>query len=283
MKKILIWTLCIGSAMQAHAWGREGHRYVALIADARLTPAAKAGVKELLGNQTLAEIAPYADDYRQMHPETARWHYTDIPLDQAHYDRDRDCPKPVIPDADDWRDCATDRIPWAIQRLKDTSLPKADRTLALEMLVHLVGDLHQPLHAIGDARGGNDVRVGFLGAELCGERYRCNLHGVWDYSMIQRRNLSDAKYIAALNAEISEHHWDKVQQENPKVWAEESHRLAAEAWVPNNVMLGRDYYDTEIQVIDRQIAIGGVRLARILNAIFRTPVVAPAAVSEPAK
>lgn len=283
MKKMLVWTLSVGCALQAHAWGNEGHRYVADIAWTRLTPATQEGIKDLLGRQSLADIAPYADDYRSQHPETAPWHYVDIPLNQTHYDRDRDCPAAAPPDKDDWHDCAADRISWALQRLKDKSLSKEDHVLALEMLVHLVGDIHQPLHAIGDDRGGNSLRVGFLGSEQCGERQRCNLHGVWDYSMIDRRGMSETKYVAALNAEISEHHWDTVAQENPRVWAEESHRLAAEAWVPNNVMLSREYYDAEIQVVDRQIAVAGIRLARMLNSAFRTaaPAAAPAPSTTP--
>lgn len=269
--------LIVASSTAAHAWGDKGHRLVALIAESRLTPAARINVQLILGTQSLADIAGYADEYRQAHADTAPWHYVDIAADATTYDRDRDCPAsgghPDEAKDSPWRDCAADRIPYFISRLRKTSLSLEDKKLALEMLVHLVGDLHQPLHAIGDARGGNNIQVAFLGSQQCGERTRCNLHGVWDYSIIDRRGLSEKKYVEKLETEIVEHHWEQISQENPKVWTEQSHQLAVAAWVPSNVSLGRDYYEAQLPVVDRQLAVAGIRLARILNSIFS---VAPA-------
>lgn len=267
--------LAITCSPAAHAWGDKGHRLVALIAESRLTPVARLNIQLLLGKQSLADIAGYADEYRQAHGDTAPWHYVDIPADATTYDRDRDCPAtgghPDEVKDSPWRDCAADRIPYFISRLRKADISPEDKKLALEMLVHFVGDLHQPLHAIGDSRGGNDVYVAFLGSQQCGERTRCNLHGVWDYGIIDRRSLSEKKYIEKLESEISEHHWDQVSQENPKVWAEQSHQMAVAAWVPSNVSLGRDYYDVQQQVVDRQLAVAGIRLARILNSVFSVP------------
>lgn len=269
MKKILALTLCLSTSTMAFAWGREGHRLVALIADTRLTPEAAAQVHYLLGKETLADVAPFADDYRQSHSNTGPWHFVDIPLDQQRYDRDRDCPVPAGIKAgsaeDVWRDCAVDRIPYFIGQLKNPALSKDDHAFALKMLVHIVGDLHQPLHAMGDARGGNQILVSFRGTSQCGERQRCNLHGVWDEGLIEDRGLNEKKYDAQLESEIAAHGWDRISQENPTVWANQSHQLAVEGWVPNGAAIGKDYYDTEIQVVDRQLAVAGIRLARILN------------------
>lgn len=280
-KVVFAGAVALSCTTLANAWGDRGHRLVAMVAENRLTPAARINVQLILGKDSLASIAAYADEYRHEHGDTAEWHYVDIPKDATSYDRDRDCPAnhnhPGEPADSPWRDCAADRIPYFIAQLRKPGLSLEDKRLALEMLVHLVGDLHQPLHAIGDARGGNDIKIAFLGTQQCGERTRCNLHGVWDYGMIDRRGLNDKKYLAALEAEISEHHWDQVSQENPKVWAEQSHQMAVSAWVPNNVSVGRDYYEAGIKVIDRQMAVAGIRLARILNSIFT--VAPPAATS----
>src|ERR1700734_589808 len=83
---------------QSWAWGREGHRLVADVAMHFLTPAAQAQIAELLAadsrsKETLSDVAPWADEYRQDHPESAPWHFVDIPGDALKYDRDRDCPK----------------------------------------------------------------------------------------------------------------------------------------------------------------------------------------------
>lgn len=274
MRKIFFLAFCFASAIPAFAWGRHGHHLMALVADARLTPEARVQVHLLLGKDTLADIAPFADEYRESHPETGPWHFVDIPGDQPHYQRDRDCPAPAAAMADGWRNCAVDRIPYFIAQLKDTSLPTASRSLALKMLVHLIGDLHQPLHAMGDARGGNQIQISFNGTRQCGERQLCNLHAVWDEGLLEERSLSEKKYLALLESEIAEHGWERVSQENPTVWANQSHLLAQEAWVPNGASIGNDYYQHEIQVVDRQLAVSGIRLARILNSLFATPAAA---------
>ena len=132
-----------------HAWGGEGHQLVALIAEEHLTPAARAAVKELLdgGNISDAEVASWADEIRRERRETSPWHYVNIPHDADHFDRARD-----------GRD--GDNIIDAIQRetkvLADKTQPREKRVEALKFVVHLIGDLHQPLHCVdrnGD-RGG---------------------------------------------------------------------------------------------------------------------------------
>ena len=93
MKKLVIaWLILLALIAQAQAWGPEGHSIVAEIAQRRLTPAVAARVREILGgNASLASIASFADDYRALHPATARWHFVDIPLAAQDYDEARDC------------------------------------------------------------------------------------------------------------------------------------------------------------------------------------------------
>jgi hypothetical protein len=285
LKKILIGMICLGSVINTCAWGHEGHRLVALVAESRLTPEAHEQVHVLLGRESIADVASFADDYRQDHASTGPWHYVDIPYNQFTYDRDRDCPAAPASKSttitDPWRDCVVDRIPYFIAQLKNPALGTKNRAFALKMLVHLVGDIHQPLHAVGDARGGNQIRVVFFGSDQCGERQMCNLHGIWDDGLIEHRSLNEKKYVELLESEIAQHKWDGISQENPAVWANQSHQLAVNAWVPDRAGIGKAYYDAEIPVVDRQLAVAGIRLARMLNAIFVASPSAPVERSNP--
>jgi hypothetical protein len=270
--------LLLGFTANAWAWGREGHRLTALVADDHLTPEAKAQVKALLGKDTMADVAPWADDYRQSHPETGGWHYVDIPRNETKYDRMRDCPASKDVPASPWRDCAADRILYFEGRLGDESLSSDDRVFALKMLIHFVGDLHQPFHAIGDDRGGNGITVHFLGSDQCGP-YKCNLHGIWDESILEHEGLSEDKFRTHLEDLIVQNHWEKMTGGSPATWADVSHHYAVEMYAPNGALISTDYVNQATKIVDAELALGGLRLARILNHILGDT----AAVASPAK
>ncbi len=255
------------AAPQSWAWGREGHRLTALVAEHYLTPETKAQVDELLKHQTLADVAPWADEYRSDHPETGAWHYVDIPASAAEYDRNRDCPVSTSDPKSPWRDCVTDRILYFEGRLGDTSLPPAERATALKFLVHLIGDVHQPFHAMGDDRGGNNISVDFLGLSVCGS-YKCNLHGIWDDSMIEEQGLSEKKYTERLLQEINDNHWEHLSGGSPAAWANVSHHYAVNALAPNGALITHAYVNEESKIVDAELALGGLRLARVLNRIL---------------
>lgn len=268
----LVFLTCLGGVPEARAWGHEGHRLTALVAQQYLTPATRAQVAELLAADsrspgTLADVASWADDYRVAHPETARWHFVDIPGTAATFDRVRDCPEPEGDPKSPWRDCVTDRILYFEGRLGDKSLSLSERTEALKFLVHLIGDVHQPFHTLGDARGGNEITVSFLGSSQC-DNYHCNLHGVWDDSLIEEQGLNEQKYLARLLAEIKANNWERLDGGSPTAWANISHHYAVEAMVPDGALLARDYVNEESKIVDAQLALGGLRLARALNRIL---------------
>lgn len=254
-----------------HAWGREGHRLTALVAQGYLTPIAEENVHYLLGKESLADVASWADEYREGHPETSKWHYVDIPGAQNTYSRLRDCPLSEDDPASKWRDCVVDRISFFEEQLKNPSTDKKQKALALKFIVHLIGDIHQPFHTIGEARGGNDIHVMFLGTTQCGERSLCNLHGVWDESLLEHRNRNEKKYLALLHSEIMENNWEKQNGGNPIAWVNASHPYAQDAFVPNGTLITSKYYDVEIKIVDQQLALGGLRLAEVLNEIFTAP------------
>jgi hypothetical protein len=162
----------------ARAWGPQGHVVVAMVAEDRLTPKTREAARKILFGAPLATSAIFADEYRVTHPETSRWHYVDIPFEETKYNEERDCA--VLTTGD----CIIRAIERAKTIVKDVSAKPFDRADALKYLVHFMGDLHQPFHAIerklpdgkGD-EGGNKVDVTFFGE-------RTKLHALWDSGLI---------------------------------------------------------------------------------------------------
>ncbi|HBK46444.1 MAG TPA: endonuclease [Xanthomonadaceae bacterium] len=183
--------LCFHSP-QARAWGGQGHRLVARVADVQLTPQAHAEVERLLAGEpdpTLAGIASWADELRgndqDLGKRTARWHYVNLGEHDCAYDPPRDCPN---------GDCVIEALKAQATLLADRSQPLAARRQALKFVVHLVGDIHQPMHA-GYARdkGGNEFQLQFGGKGT-------NLHSLWDSGMVNGLGLSDDAYLGRLLA-----------------------------------------------------------------------------------
>ncbi len=267
------------ASTNVRTWGPQGHRLVALVAANHLTPIARQNVQWLLSGFTLAEVAVWADAYQPSNHQTFLWHFVNIPADARRYDRDRDCPRQpgVAAGARDdrWRDCVVDRIPYNQERLADTSLDRADRAIALKFLVHLIADLHQPFHAIGVERGGNGIRVSVFGSPTCayddGARYPCNLHGVWDTTLLARRQRSDRQYLQALERMIDERGWKAAADGSPADWAMESHARAKAALLPPQGDVDLAYFRAHIDDIDSRLARGGLRLAAVLNRALNEP------------
>jgi hypothetical protein len=257
------------------AWGPQGHRVVARIAEARLSPAARQTVARLIGRASLADVSTWADAYRSTRPDTGRWHYVNIPIDARAYNRDRDCPRAsrAAAGADDWRDCVVDRIREQEARLSSPTLGPEARTLALKFLVHLVADLHQPFHATGLARGANDIAVSMFGSPTCSSNRaataRCTLHDAWDHALIAHRALSDGRYLTALAPRLSQPRAAALLAAPPELWAAESLALAKTALVPTDTDLGERYYRAQIDVVDERLVLAGLRLAALLNSASR--------------
>ena len=267
-----------GRAAAVHAWSPQGHRLVALVAAQRLTPQARDTVAMLLEGRPLADVAVWADEYSFEAAQTLFWHFVNIPAAADAYDRDRDCPRqPRAADgsrADRWRDCAVDRILYARDRLGDRTLDRTDRAIALKFLVHIVGDLHQPLHAVADGRGGNETVVTWLGSSTCAypdrQPYPCNLHGVWDTELLAHRTLNDAGNLARLEQQIAAGRLVPGTA-SPIEWAMESHALGRRALVPNGSALDESYFRANAETVDRRLALAGLRLADAINRALSHP------------
>lgn len=185
---------------EALAWGFEGHQVVALIARSYLSAPVRGKVDAILAadpdpltDRDMAARATWADAYRGAgHRETAQWHFADYEID--HLDVDAACfghPASERPaSAGPSRACVVDRIEAFATELGDPDTAPAERILALKFVLHLVGDVHQPLHAADNHdRGGNCVLVGLGGTRAV------NLHSYWD-TVIVRELGSDSKRLA---------------------------------------------------------------------------------------
>ena len=251
------------ASVSLEGWGPQGHRLVATVAANHLTPAARKNVTWLLRDESLADVAVWADEYVEAHRETAPWHYVNIPADGGRYVAARDCLR---------GDCVVDRIRYHRERLANQSLRRPDRAMALKFLVHFVGDLHQPFHAIGVERGGNGIPLSVFGVTTCGRgdpRRSCNLHGLWDSELLAHRKLRDRAYAAELERQIAARKW--AASGSPAEWAMESHALAKAALLPAQGDADEAYYRKHIATVDERLALGGLRLARLLNEALATP------------
>jgi hypothetical protein len=252
------------------AWGDLGHRITADVAERQLgknSPELKAALK-LLKKQHLAEVAVEADALRNQlgTAHTAGWHFVDIPLAESSFDPARDCAL---------SDCVIARIDAFRKILADPKEKPLLRQEALLYLIHFVGDLHQPLHCEGDARGGNDVHVTFDGGghvpgNNSGSRKSDNLHFVWDVSLLEWQELGEQSYVNHLfDDTLNGRDAATLAAGTTLDWATESHQTAQTVQVPNDTDLDAAYFDTNAAVADERLLLGGLRLARVIKDALR--------------
>ncbi len=250
------------------AWGRQGHHIVALIAEKHISAETKAAVKELLGDETLVSVSTWPDEIRRDRDETAAWHYVDIPKSAAFFEPVRDCFQPYNnhkgADADH-HNCVVDRIDLFARIVGDKNQPKSTRVEALKFLVHFVGDIHQPMHAIDEAGGANQIKVVQFGSPTCGGDRPCNLHSVWDGGLIEHTKLDEAAYAKKLEGMIEAEHLERRAAGRAADWANESHQAAEGALLEPGGLADELYFQQEIGVVEQRLALAGLRLALALN------------------
>lgn len=241
------------------SWGIKGHKIVALIAQNRLTPEAKLGVKSLLGRQDLAAVATWADDVRSepdwMH--TKPWHYLDMNDDET---------METMPEPEGGH--IVQAIDGMIEALQDATVSKEEKKNALMFLVHFMGDIHQPLH-VGRRtdHGGNSISVTF-------EKKVTNLHALWDTVMIETEGMSYKEYAEFLEgqskAEFPEDKgsvpFKQIVSENRSA-RQQIYDFAPLAYAP--VFIHESYVLRNRELLHARLLTGGKRLANLLNQLFR--------------
>ena len=255
--------LCVAGAPPAFGWGETGHRIVARIADGQLTERARAKVRLLLRGNSLEGVSVFADHYRLLDTNSAPWHFVDIPVSATNYDRQRDCQR--------HGGCVVEQLDHFKRVMADTHTSVSNRAFALMFVVHLVGDLHQPLHcADNNDRGGNEVKVVFFGETNSPAGIPWNLHAVWDTGLIEHRGLSEIQYVRKLTARLKPETIPALQAGTTIDWALQSHSNAVHFayQIPANHELGAVYYRKVSPVVDDSLLKAGLRLAGVLNEAF---------------
>lgn len=241
------------------AWGLLGHRIVGEIADSYLSAKAKAEIRNILGNESVAMAANWADfiksdtSYRYLNT----WHYIDFEKNLSY-----DAMKEVLK-SDTAADAYT-RLNFLVSELKKKNLSLDKKRMYLRLVIHIVGDLHQPLHVSPNGTsGGNDVKLTWFNNPS-------NLHRVWDEQLIEMQELSYTEYTKAINYTTAAQRaaW---QKEPISKWLYDSYTIAQQLHnelTDANPKLSYRYNFDHLQTLNNQLVKGGVHLAGLLNEIF---------------
>ncbi|WP_018984421.1 S1/P1 nuclease [Salinimonas chungwhensis] len=244
------------ASLPAFGWGQTGHRVTGAIAQHYLSPHATAAVDALLPNETLAEASTYADEMRSnpshfWQDVSPPYHYVTVPEGKTYAEAG----------APEQGDSVT-ALNRFTETLTDDTASQEDKQLALRFLVHIIGDLHQPLHAgNGTDRGGNDVKVRFFWEDS-------NLHRVWDSQMLAQRKLSFSEWTRWLNAKITPEHLTQWNTTDPLVWIKESTAIRDSVYPDNANDMSYDYLYNHLPTAKERLQQAGVRIAFYLNEVF---------------
>ncbi len=258
----LLCAVLLGAAYapSAWCWGPRGHQIVADIAGSHLSPAAAAEVAALLDAESAAPalraVSTWADEIRatETYGLTAPLHYLNFPRDSCIYVPARDCFRGR---------CVVGAIEDNAARLGDRNRSDAERAEALKWLVHLVGDIHQPLHAgYRDDRGGNDMQIRFRGEGT-------NLHALLDFGILDTVALSATGYSRFLQDSLPKPDAAATvwSAEAPRRWAEASCTIVPSVY-PRGRRIDDGYLDRILPMLNDQLLVAGHRLAALLNALL---------------
>ena len=258
-KKILLGAAMLYLPAKTMAWGTNGHRISGQIADSYLNAKARAAIKAILGNESIAMTSNWADFIKSdpAYNYLSSWHYVDFDKRYSYPEMQAFLKQDTAVDA-------YTKMNFLIGELKKKNLPKANKLLALRMLIHIVEDVHQPMHTgHTDDKGGNDIKLNWYKIET-------NLHSIWDSQLIDSQQLSFTEYVAWINhttvAQRTE--WQKAPISQ---WLFESSQLADKIYseVKNGDNVNTYKYNfNHIGQLNTQLLKGGVRLAGILNQLF---------------
>ncbi len=237
---------------QCFGWGPTGHRVTGSIASRYLNKKAHKAVERILGGQSIAMASTWMDEVRSDSTFNfmTDWHWVTIPKGQSYEQTDKNPSGDIIQ--------TLERI---IRELKTNKLSAPQQLQHLRILIHLIGDIHQPLHvgALSD-KGGNDVKVMWF-------QTNSNLHRLWDSDMIDDTRLSYTELAQSLNKPSEEdcHRWNKSPISE---WARESQSYQESLYQFGNGRLGYRYAYVQYPVVRHRLLQAGVRLAGVLNDIY---------------
>jgi hypothetical protein len=246
---VFILTLAVHDSF---AWGVTGHRITGWIADRHLNKKARKEIERILGQQSLAMASTWMDEIRSdtSYNYMEDWHWVTIPDGMTYGQSEKNSKGDIVK--------TIDRI---IKALKSHKLSAADELQHLKILIHLIGDIHQPLHVgRGDDRGGNDVKVTWF-------RNDSNLHRVWDSEMIDDTKLSYTEFAESLERPDA-NQLKAIQDKGINDWISESMNLRAKVYDIGNSKLGYLYTYNNLHIVRKRLLEAGIRIAYVLNDIY---------------
>ena len=247
------------------SWGVTGHRTIGKIAENHLTAKAKAAVQELLGGASMADVSTWADEVRSS-PEyrsTGPWHFLNLPLGLTYPEFSKQVEG--MSEANVYS-----ALQKCEQELTDKGTTREQKVIALKFVIHLIGDLHQPMHVSrAEDKGGNTIQLNYEGKGL-------NLHSLWDTYLLEHQGLS-YEQLAEKYSPVSPQQIQQWQSAPLMKWIWESYEISSKLYAEVDAMKGRsigdDYYKAHIAVIGTRIQQAGIRLAGVLNEIFKNGLV----------
>lgn len=254
MRKIITALMLIVPAV-SFAWGQKGHDVVAEIASRHLTPRATAAIDSIFEGKSMVYWANWLDNasHTPAYDYSRPWHYKNI---DAEYDFDS---APLNPKGD-----VVTALNEQIAMLAQPSASGPERKLALKMVVHLVGDMHQPMHTgrYSD-RGGNRHEVKFFDTET-------NLHSVWDSRLPETGHKWSYTEWAEQLDRVPESKVSEIQKGTVSSWCRETHEIAKDVYAatPQGTVVSYDYIAGWTPTVELQFLRGGLRLAHVLNYVF---------------
>ena len=237
-------------------WGQNGHRTTGEIAESHLTKKAKKAIEKILNGKSLALVSTYGDEIKSdnKYREFGTWHYVNLPAGETKYSEEIASPEGDLLAA--LRKCK--------EVLTDKNSSREEKEFYLKMLVHFMGDLHQPLHTgRGEDKGGNDIQVRWFNDGT-------NLHSLWDSKMIDSYDMSYTE-LAANTADLTEKQIKEISQGTFEDWLYESKQLSERVYASAEIgeKLSYRYMYDWFPVVREQLQKGGIRLAEVLNEIYK--------------
>jgi hypothetical protein len=251
----------IGLSLILLSWGYTGHRTIGLITENHLTPRAKTAVKDLLGDTSIADACTWADDARRepQFAATGNWHFLNLPLglNYESFKKYVDTLK---------AENVYSALITVQKQLTDKNTSKQQKVYALKFMMHLVGDLHQPMHISREEdKGGNTIQVSYNDKGT-------NLHSLWDTRMLEKEGLTftqlAAKFDSIPDADIKQWQSDPIIQ-----WAWESYQISSELYAEieqmNKKVIDDVYYEKHMLTVQKRMQQAAIRLAGLLNKIYK--------------
>lgn len=256
MKRSLLIILSALYTCTCFGWGQKGHDAVAYIAECNLRPSTYKKVVQILDGHSLVYYANWmdnasnSDEYRY----TKTWHYANVDEGHTYQTMSKNPNGDVV--------TAIDNI---VAELKSGTLTAEQEAVNLKFLIHLVGDIHAPMHAgrLSDL-GGNKTYVNYFGR-------RTKLHSLWDTPLVEDiHRWSYTEWQRQLDKMCTKKQKKQIAQGTAADWLAESHTIATKIYEesPENKRLAYDYQNLFAPHIEERILAGGIRLAALLNEIY---------------